>query len=91
MLIAYLERIRPEKNEYRFYAIYFMPTLLGPAVVRIHGRKGAWARVLPPVFFPSLRAAEPYVRHLMRRRLLRGYRVTFVHPDWGLEARAVRK
>ncbi len=76
MLIAYLERIRPEKNEYRFYAIYFMPTLLGPAVVRIHGRKGTWARVLPPVLFPNLEVAEPYIRRLIRRRLRRGYRLS---------------
>lgn len=73
MLIAYLERINPQKNEYRFYAIYFVDTLLGPAVMRAHGRKGAWARVLPPVFFPDLEAAEPYIRHLIRRRLRRGY------------------
>ncbi len=75
MLLAYLERIRPERNERRFYAIYWMETLLGPAVVRVHGRKGAWARVLPPVFFPDLEAAEPYIRHLIRRRLRHGYRL----------------
>jgi len=75
MLLAYLERIRPERNERRFYAIYWMDTLLGPAVVRVHGRKGAWARVLPPVFFPDLKAAEPYIQHLIRRRLQHGYRL----------------
>jgi len=76
MLIAYLERIHPERNERRFYAVYWQDTLLGPAVVRVHGRKGAWGRVLPPVFFPDLEAAESYIRHLIQRRLRRGYRVT---------------
>ncbi len=55
MLIAYLERGNPERNEQRFYAIHFVDTLLGLAVMRMHGRKGAWARVLPPVFFPTRR------------------------------------
>jgi len=73
MLIAYLERIRPEKNERRFYAIYFVDTLLGPAVMRVHGRKGGWARTLPPVFFPDLEAAKPYIHVLVRRRLRHGY------------------
>ncbi len=81
MLLAYLERIRPEQNERRFYAIYWMETLLGPAVVRVHGRKGAWARVLPPVFFPDLEAAEPYIRHLIRRRLQHGYRLIERHTS----------
>ncbi len=76
MLIAYLERINPERNERRFYAIHFVDTLLGPAVMRVHGRKGAWARVLPPVFFPNLEAAEPYIQRLIQRRLRRGYRLT---------------
>ncbi len=78
MLLAYLERIRPERNERRFYAIYWMDTLLGPAVVRVHGRKGAWVRVLPPVFFPDLDVAQPYIRRLIRRRLRRRYQITFV-------------
>ena len=73
MILAYLERINPERNERRFYAIYFVDTLLGPAVMRVHGRKGAWARVLPPVFFPDLEAATPYVKRLVRRKLRRGY------------------
>ena len=73
MLIAYLERVNPEYNERRFYAIYFVDTLLGPAVMRVHGRKGVWARVLPPVFFPDLEAAEPYIQRLIWRRLRRGY------------------
>ncbi len=30
MRIAYLERINPERNERRFYAIHFVDTLLGP-------------------------------------------------------------
>ena len=76
MLIAYLERIRPERNERRFYAVYWQETLLGPAVVRVHGRKGVWARVLAPVFFPDLDAAQPYIERLIRRRVRRGYRLT---------------
>ncbi len=75
MLIAYLERVNPERNERRFYAIHFVDTLLGSVVVRVYGRKGAWARVLPPVFFPDLEAAEPYIRRLIRRRVRRGYKV----------------
>lgn len=74
MLIAYLERIRPERNERRFYAVYWQDTLLGPAVVRVHGRKGVWARVLPPVFFPDLEAAMPYMERLIRRKVRKGYR-----------------
>ena len=73
MLIAYLERTNLERNEHRFYAIYWMDTLLGPAVIRVHGRKGAWARTLPPVFFSDLETAQPYIQRLIRRRLRRGY------------------
>lgn len=83
MLIAYLERIRPEENERRFYAIHFVDTLLGPAVMRVHGRKGAWARVLPPVFFPDLETAEPYIRRLIRRRLRHGYEAVEDGLGWG--------
>lgn len=84
MLIAYLERIRPERNEYRFYAMYFVDTLLGPAVTRVHGRKGAWARVLPPVFFPDLEAVQPYIARVVRRRTGHGYRLLFCHPHCGI-------
>ena len=76
MLIVRLERIRPEKNERRFYALYFENTFFGPAVVRVHGRKGSWSRMLPPVFFSDLAAAMPYTRRLVRRRLQREYRIT---------------
>ena len=44
--------------------------------MRVHGRKGAWARVLPPVFFPDLEAAQPYIQRLIRRRVQRGYRLS---------------
>ena len=79
MLIAYLERINPEKNERRFYVIYFVHTLLGPAVMRVHGRKGAWARVLPPVFFSSLEEATPYIERLVRTKVQHGYQVVEGH------------
>jgi len=55
MLIAYLERTRPERNGRRFYAVYFANTLLGPAVVRVHGRKGAWRACSRPCAFPTRR------------------------------------
>ncbi len=81
MLIVYLERINPKRNERRFYAIYWHETLLGPAVVRVHGRKGTWARTLPPVFFPDLEAARSYMEQLVRRKLRRGYRLLSFTPS----------
>ena len=57
-----------------------MDTLFGPAVVRVHGRKGAWMRVLPPVFFPDLESAQPYMERLVRRKLRRGYHLHSLSP-----------
>lgn len=92
MLIAYLERIRPEKNERRFYAVYWTDTLLGPAVMRVHGRKGAWGRVLPPVFFPDLETARPYMERLVRRKLRSGYRLlSFNAPAISHRARGLQR
>jgi predicted DNA-binding WGR domain protein len=70
------ERINPTKNEARFYYIAWEPTLFDAgAVVRIYGRKGGRRRVMAPVPYPSLEAAWPFIRSIIRRRLRHGYRL----------------
>lgn len=50
-----------------------MPTLLGPAVVRLWGRKGRSQQAATPKPFASLEEAWPELRKLIRTRLRRGY------------------
>jgi len=73
---AVFERVRPERNEARFYYLAWQRTLFdGCAVVRVHGRKGSWQRFLPPLPFDSLEEAWPTIRAVAKRRLRRGYRL----------------
>jgi predicted DNA-binding WGR domain protein len=69
------ERIAPEQNAYRAYLLAWQPTLFGTgAVVRAYGRKGQPRRVqFTP--FPTLEAAWPLVRALIKTRLRHGYRI----------------
>jgi len=50
-----------------------VPTLLGPAVVRLWGRKGCSQRAATPKPFASLEEAWPELRKHIRARLRRGY------------------
>lgn len=67
------ERIEPEQNVARYYYLAFVPTLLGPAVVRLWGRKGYSQRAATPKPFASLEEAWPELRKHIRTRLRRGY------------------
>ena len=70
------ERIIPEKNEHRYYAIGWQPTLYHDgAIVRISGRLGVTKRVMAPMPFDSLDEAWPTIAKLIERRLKRGYQV----------------
>lgn len=69
----YLERVRLERNEARFYTLSFQRTLLGWAVVRSYARIGCWQRVTPSLPFDSLDAALPTMRAILRKRLRHGY------------------
>ncbi len=69
------ERVNPERNEQRFYCLAYLPTLIGPAVVRIYGRKDGAQQVVLPAPFDSLESAWPFIRKHIRARLRRGYRV----------------
>jgi len=68
------ERVEPETNIYRYYYLAYGPTLYGPAVIRMWGRKGesshtAWQP------FPTLDDAWPDLRRHIRTRLRHGYQV----------------
>lgn len=59
----------------RTYYLAWAETLLGPAIVRIHGRKGRWTRTLPPLTFDTLDDAWPTIRAIIRKRLRNGYHI----------------
>jgi predicted DNA-binding WGR domain protein len=69
------ERVDLAKNIDRFYFIAFQTTLLGPAVIRMWGRKGHWQRQATPRPFDSLEEAWPLIRAVIKTRLRNGYRV----------------
>jgi predicted DNA-binding WGR domain protein len=68
-----LRRIRPEKNEFRYYRLQVWPDLFGRALlVRHFGRIGtAGRRKLEP--FPDAGAAVNMLGKLLRAKLRRGY------------------
>ena len=73
------ERVEREANVNRFYYIGYLHTLIGPAVVRLWGRKGGHQHSVAPARFDSLEDAWPTVRKHIKSRLRKGYRV--VEPD----------
>ena len=67
------QRVNPARNEARYYYLAWQPTLFGEnVVVRAWGHKGGQRRHLVRPF-ASLEDAWPVIRHLIRRRLKRGY------------------
>jgi hypothetical protein len=70
-----LERVDREQNANRFY-LAWQPSLFAEgAVVRSYGRKDGHRRTLAPLPYPSLAAAWPLIRALLRRRLRHGYEI----------------
>lgn len=68
-------RVDAARNEERFYYLAWMETLIDAgAVVRLYGRRGGQQRLLITPF-PSLPAAWPKIRRLIRTRLQHGYRM----------------
>ncbi len=59
----------------RFYYVGYLPTLIGPGIVRAYGCKGGKQRIPLPVLFNSLEEAWPKIRKLIRARLRGGYKV----------------
>jgi len=77
------ERINREKNERRYYYLGWEQTILDKgAVVRRYGRKGGQQRTMAPASYPSLGAAWPNIRAIIRRRLRNGYKI--VGPDYSI-------
>ncbi|MCB0169343.1 MAG: WGR domain-containing protein [Anaerolineae bacterium] len=74
------ERVCPEKNENKFYWLAWQPTLIDDwAVVRMHGRKDGFQRVLSPTPFRSLAEAWPVIKRTIRARVQRGYTIVDCH------------
>lgn len=70
----YLTKIDPSRNMKRFYSVTIQPTILGACcLVRMHGRIGGSTRVLPPVPYTSLPAAQVALERLAARKKRRGY------------------
>ncbi len=68
-----LQRIRPNKNERRFYAMTVTSDLFGQVVlVRNWGRVGAGGRLRWDLH-PDLSTADRSLRDLARRKCRRGY------------------
>jgi predicted DNA-binding WGR domain protein len=70
----HFERIAPVLNEYRYYYLAWQPTLWGPSVVRVWGRRGGQQQVRAAPF-GSLDEAWPEIRKHIRARLRHGYRI----------------
>jgi predicted DNA-binding WGR domain protein len=69
------ERIDLAANARRYYLVAWQPDLFGEgAVIRLYGRMGRCKRVITTPF-PSLEAAWPAIRAIVRTRLRHGYRL----------------
>jgi len=70
----YVERIEPEKNMARFYALVVQPTLFGEvALVRNWGRIGTRGQEKVQLFSHETEAVEMFL-DLARMKRRRGYR-----------------
>ena len=70
----YVERIEPEKNMARFYALVVQPTLFGDvALVRNWGRIGTWGQEKVQIFGHEAEAVEKFL-DIVRMKKRRGYR-----------------
>jgi predicted DNA-binding WGR domain protein len=64
-----------EKNQDRVYVLLWQENLFGEwELVRIWGRAGTNMRRMKTTPYPSLEAAWPEIRRIVRRRLRHGYR-----------------
>lgn len=76
--MCYLTRIDHQRNQKRFYLIDIGPSFLGNyCLIRIHGRLGRWQKELPPIPYPTEAAAIHAADKLLRKRLRRGYKITW--------------
>ena len=74
MQTYFLTKIDPACNMKRFYCVTIQPTLLGDyCVVRIIGRLGRSARLLPPVLCLDAATAQVAGERLVERKKRRGY------------------
>ncbi|NKJ36546.1 WGR domain-containing protein [Rhizobium sp. SG570] len=70
----YIERIEPEKNMARFYALAVQPTLFGEvSLVRSWGRIGTHGQQKMHVFNEEKHAVELFLE-LLRKKRNRGYK-----------------
>lgn len=70
----YLTKIDAVRNMRRFYFATIQPTFLGHCcLVRIYGRIGRSAHVLPPVVFGDPATAQLALERLVARKRRRGY------------------
>jgi len=73
-MLFFFTRVRPARNERRWYCISLAPTLFGGwGVVLSWGRLGTDWRQRRVVWCGSRREAEERVRVEVKRRLRRGY------------------
>lgn len=76
--ISFFTRVRPQDNEYRWYAIGRRPTLFGTWAVHLSwGRLGANRYQQRIVEFDAWEAAAAAARAQAERRLKRGYEHVF--------------
>lgn len=81
----YIERIEPQKNMARFYALAVQPTLFGEvSLVRCWGRIGARGQQKVHLFDDEKQAVDLFLE-LLRKRQKRGYR-----PKPSVEIPAIR-
>ena len=70
----YVERIAPEENMARFYALAVQPTLFGEvSLVRVWGRIGTRGQHMEHLFDNESQAINLFL-HVLREKRKRGYR-----------------
>jgi predicted DNA-binding WGR domain protein len=75
MCFAYLKKVDPEQNQFRFYTIAVVQTLFGEwAVVREWGRLGQ-AGTVREIWFDTKEEARAVGIKLQKRKERRGYRI----------------
>ncbi|MGB0848325.1 MAG: WGR domain-containing protein [Thiolinea sp.] len=72
-MITYLKKVDPEKNQYRFYSLYIVPTLFGEwSLVRTWGRIGSGGAIRSD-WFDTEKEAQDALEVIEKQKRRKGY------------------
>ena len=73
-MAAYLKKVNPDKNQYRFYSLYVVPTLFGEwSLVRTWGRIGSGGAIRSD-WFSTEEEALRALADIEKQKRKKGYR-----------------